>query len=166
MGCGGSKPRQPRTLAEIKKDLDVAVADYQACISAASAKAEHPQPNEAAASEEVVDAAGTMVRPVRHGKWFTTHESLLPEIEYEEMCDIHAEFLKDHPNGGQKTARFMSVRLNDRQIEKYHNRIRISSYRWKDCKGLGPNGDQSVVPGNYIWFLEYVRERKLILWME
>ena len=106
-------------------------------------------------------------RPERQGKWFTVHQSALPTVEqHEEVCDIHAEFLQHHPNGGELTTGFVAVRLNDEQIETQKDRIRISSYRWKDFKGLGPEGDQYVLPGNYLWFLEYVRERKLILWME
>jgi hypothetical protein len=121
---------------------------------------------EAPASD--VDAVMDLVnkRPVRHGMWFTAHESLLAEIEHEEVCDIHTEFLKHHPNGGEQTAGFVSVRLNEQQIKKHTDVLRISSYRWAGFKGLGPKGDQYVLPGNYLWFLDYAREHRLRIWME
>ena len=62
---------------------------------------------------------------VRHGKWFVLHESYLLTIEFEERCDIHLEFLRDHPNGGKATAGLVAVRLSDEQVTKLHGRIRI-----------------------------------------
>ena len=106
-------------------------------------------------------------RPVRTGKWFTIFESLKPEIEHEEVCDIHAEFLQHHPNGGDKTtAGFISIRLTDEQIKRYEHLIRISSYRWEDLKGLGAEGKEKMIPANYIHFLKRIRERGQILWMD
>ena len=79
--------------------------------------------------QEFVDAMlvmnGFAVRsPVRHGKWFVLHSSYLLTIKYEEQVDIHAEFLKDHPNGGERTAGLVAVRLSDSQVKAQHGRIR------------------------------------------
>lgn len=105
-------------------------------------------------------------RPERQGKWFTVHKSLLDEIDYSDICDIHDEFLKYHPNGGEATAGFVSILLSDEQIEQQRDRIRITSYRWAGFDGVGAKGDQFVLPGNYLWFLDFARDRKLILWMD
>ena len=102
-------------------------------------------------------------RPKRSGKWFVCYRDELSQIEYEEVCDIHDEFLKHHPNGGEATAGLVAVRLTDKQVDGQCDRIRISSYRWQDVKGIGPKGDQFAVPGNYFWFLEHIRERGQIL---
>ena len=103
-------------------------------------------------------------RPKRSGKWFVCHKSKLSEIKYEEVCDIYEEFLKHHPNGGAATAGFVAVRLSDEQIAKQRDLIRISSYRWKDVKGVGPDSAlEPMIPSNYLWFLEHIRERGQIL---
>ena len=114
----------------------------------------------------VGDVEPSSERLERHGKWFLVSTSLLPEIKYEDVCDIYSEFLRSHPNGGMQTQGYICVRLSDEQIKQYRERLRISSYRWADFKGVGPKGDEKVIPGNYLWFLEYIRERKLILWMD
>lgn len=103
-------------------------------------------------------------RPKRSGKWFVCHQSKLSKIKYEEICDIYEEFLKHHPNGGAATAGFVAVRLSDEQIAKQRDLIRISSYRWKDVKGVGPDSAlEPMIPSNYLWFLEHIRERGQIL---
>ena len=101
-------------------------------------------------------------RPVRKGKWFVLHTSYLLEIEFLEKCDIHAEFLRDHPNGGERTAGLFAVRLTDEQIKAQRGRIRISSYRWE---GMKENAEGVAIPANYLNFLDHIREHKLILWM-
>ena len=102
-------------------------------------------------------------RTVRHGKWFVLHSAYLLEIEHLESCDIHAEFLRDHPNGGARTAGLVAVSLSDDQIAAMRHRIRISSYRWDDCKN---NAEGVSIPGNYFNFLDHIRERKQLLWMD
>ena len=170
MGCGNTKEMASQMVeSQIQRELDAAVAAYQGPAEQQTDVATKVKEMDGPATEmEASDAVLKLLsnRPERHGKWFTIHESLLPEIEYEAVCDIYAEFLQHHPNGGEKTAGFKSVRLNEEQIKEFAHLLRISSYRWKDFKGLGPKGDQFVLPGNYLWFLNYVRERKLILWME
>ena len=99
----------------------------------------------------------------RHGKWFVCHACYLAEVEFEEQCDIHAEFLRGHPNGGERTAGLVAVRLSDEQIAAQRGRIRISSYRWEDMK-KNANGD--AIPANYVGFLEHIREHRLLLWMD
>ena len=42
---------------------------------------------------------------------------------------------------------FVAVRFTEEQTNKYKDRFRISSYRWAGFKGMGPNGDQFVLPG-------------------
>ena len=44
------------------------------------------------------------------------HAAYLLEINHLEACDIHAEFLRDHPNGGARTAGLVAVSLSDAQI--------------------------------------------------
>ena len=106
----------------------------------------------------------TSKRPKRCGKWFVCHQDELSKIKYEEVCDIYAEFLMHHPNGGAATAGFVAVRLSDEQIEKQRDLIRISSYRWRDVKGVGPDlALEPMIPSNYLWFLEHIRERGQIL---
>ena len=51
----------------------------------------------------------------------------------------------------------MSVLLSDEQIQEYRERVRISSYRWTDFKGVGPRADESIIPGNYLWFLDFLQ---------
>ena len=109
---------------------------------------------------------GRIQRPVRHGKFFVLHSSYLLEIEHLEKCDIHAEFLRDHPNGGERTAGLVAVRLSDEQIDKLRGRLRITSYRWDLMRGVGEGGKEGVIPGNYFGFLEHIREHKLIIWMD
>ena len=124
---------------------------------------------EAHASPEVLHSPEGVLellskRPKRSGKWFVCHQDKLSSIKYEEVCDIYEEFLKHHPNGGAATAGFVAVRLSDGQIEKQRDLIRISSYRWKEVKGVGPNSAlEPRIPSNYLWFLEHIRERGQIL---
>ena len=94
--------------------------------------------------------------------WCVLHSAYLLEIEHLEACDIHAEFLRDHPNGGARTTGLVAVSLSDAQIAALRARIRISSYRWADFK---KNADGVTIPGNYFFFLEHTRARKQILWM-
>ena len=80
MGCAGSKKQRHRSSAEIKVDLDIAVAAYQARIRSTSA--EHPKD-----SKEVVDEAYSVLqllsnRPERHG----IHKSTLTKIEHEQKA--------------------------------------------------------------------------------
>ena len=87
-------------------------------------------------------------------------QDVLPLVRRErvERCEYQAnrprwldeEFLKHHPNGGAATAGFVAVRLSDGQIEKQRDLIRISSYRWKEVKGVGPNTAlEPKIPSNY-----------------
>lgn len=122
----------------------------------------HASPEVLHSPEGVLELLGK--RPKRSGKWFVCHQDKLSSINYEEVCDIYEEFLKHHPNGGAATAGFVAVRLSDGQIEKQRDLIRISSYRWKDVKGVGPNSAlEPNIPSNYLWFLEHIRERGQIL---
>jgi len=117
--------------------------------------------------------AARIARPERHGKFFVLDSSYLEEIERKEgcelrreECDIYNEFLRDHPNGGERTAGLVAVRLSDEQIHKLRGRLRITSYRWDLMLGVGEGGKESVIPGNYFDFLDHVRKHKLIIWMD
>ena len=56
------------------------------------------------------------------------------------------------------------IHLSDGQVEKQRDLIRISSYRWKEVKGVGPNSAlEPKITSNYLWFLEHIRERGQIL---
>jgi len=105
-------------------------------------------------------------RPLRHGKWFVLFSDYLAEIPHLEWCDIHAEFLRDHPNGRARTAGLVAISLSDEQIEALRGRIRISSYRWEEMAGVGKGSKEGVIPGNYFRFLEHIREHRLVLWMD
>lgn len=182
---GKSKPLVDSTVevAGLRKDVeDWVVLSRGAAEKAAAEKtkgtdeaAEKAQGKEDTAALQHPDAClmeKLENRTERYGIWFTCHESVLPEIECEEMCDIHEEFLKEHPNGGRETAGFVAVKLNQEQIKKFEDKIRISSYRWKNIKGLGPKdakGEQKWgIPelDTYKHFLERARDRKQLIWMD
>ena len=116
----------------------------------------------AAAKAKAAAYAGA-ARPARFGIWFVIHEGIFLEIEHEEVCDIHEEFLKNHPNGGEQTAGFVAIRLNKEQIKKHARVIIISSYRWEDIKGVGAEGKEKMIPANYILFLDRIRTNGQIL---
>lgn len=120
----------------------------------------------AAAARAKAAAYAEGQRPLRSGKWFIIHDTIFLEIEHEAVCDIHREFLSHHPNGGEKTAGFLSIKLNPEQIKKYSDVIIISSYRWEDVQGMGDEGTENMIPANYFGFLDRIRERGQILWMD
>ena len=111
-----------------------------------------------------------VARPVRSGKWFVVDESYLADLEkqyglnLQERCDIHAEFLRGHPNGGgEATAGLVAVRLSNTQIKMLRKSLRITSYRWD---GIEENAEGVAIPANYLSFLDHIREHKLVLWMD
>ena len=81
---------------------------------------------------------------------------------------MHTEFLSLHPNYDERARGFVMVKLSSEQVTYQRSQIRMSSYRWKDIKGIpsAKDGDQHFIPGNYGWFLDYLKEHKLIGWMD
>ena len=104
-------------------------------------------------------------RTPRTGIFFVVHESLLPELEYEERVDVYAEFLSLHPNHDPRAQGFVMIKLSNAQIASQHARIRMSSYRWRDVKGVGGD-EQWAIPANYGWFLDHIKENRQIGWMD
>ena len=77
--------------------IDTALTAYMAHSRAALVSLESKETKDAAMEAEApavevadawLDLSGIQ-RPERHGVWFVVHNSLLAEIEYDELCDIH-----------------------------------------------------------------------------
>uniref|UniRef100_A0A7S4C495 Uncharacterized protein n=1 Tax=Chrysotila carterae TaxID=13221 RepID=A0A7S4C495_CHRCT len=106
-------------------------------------------------------------RPAHSGKWFIIHKSHRAEFEFEEACDIWAQFFAVHPNASEYLKQFEAVKLCDDQIVKQRNRIRLSSYKWEDVKGVSCGGvDKFAIPSNYTWFLQVLEKYHYIGWMD
>eukprot|EP00457_Paulinella_chromatophora_P004202 gb/GEZN01004212.1/.p1 GENE.gb/GEZN01004212.1/~~gb/GEZN01004212.1/.p1 ORF type:complete len:625 (-),score=65.71 gb/GEZN01004212.1/:40-1914(-) len=117
----------------------------------------------AESSVEVV--ARWQARPARTGMYFIVHESLLAEIKYEEKVDVYQEFLRHHPNHDEKASGFCLVKLTEKQVLEQRERIRMSSYRWQDVRGVGP-ANTHCIPKNYSWFLQHIHANKQMGWMD
>jgi len=105
-------------------------------------------------------------RKPRSGMWFLIHKEEIHNIDYEEIHDVYSDFFKDHPNKTASLRDFLTIKLSIQQARKQHDRIRMSSYRWKDVKGLRKNDEKYEIPGNYNWFLNFIRKGKFIGWID
>ena len=107
-----------------------------------------------------------LARPERSGKWFIAHRDTVHSIDHQARCDIWSEFLSHHPNGSRTWSAFVLLQLTDLQLERQSDRVRVSSYRWRDVRGVGPDGTAYQIPGNCGWFLEYLQQHKLLGWVD
>jgi hypothetical protein len=119
-----------------------------------------------AARDPVAAFAG---RPTREGIFFIVEATLLPKLEYEQRIDVVAEFLSLHPNSCEEAKGFVMIRMNSQQIKEL---LRMSSYNWQGIQGVGKINPKFGTPGewtipqNFGWFLVYLRENKLVGWMD
>lgn len=110
-------------------------------------------------------------RPAQTGKWFVAHKTVAEQIMNEidatfEPINIWHNFFSRHPIGEKYCENFVAITLNDEEIKKYHDRIRLASYRWEDIKGVGKDGAEYHAPSNYIWFLKFLEKEKVLGWMD
>lgn len=104
-------------------------------------------------------------RKEKVGKWFLVHENAMSSIECVDSVDIKSEFFALHPNNDAETQGIRAIKLDDQLLEKYQERIRVCSYRWRKVAGIGPESKYSA-PGNYGWFFKALREGQYIGWMD
>ena len=110
-------------------------------------------------------------RPQRTGKWFVAHKTVIDEIKddiesAEEPINIWDSFFCKHPVGDGYSKEFFAISLNEIDIQKYYERIRIASYRWEDIKGVGEDGSEYHAPSNYLWFLKFLEKERVLGWMD
>ena len=155
-----------------KQTDPTAMAELEAALTAAVSKALRDGAPDivAAVGRELLslsDPSETLrSRPTRHGMWFLASRAHMHKYEVEEQCDIYEEFFAHHPNGLDSCRNFVAVRLSEPQVEKYHSDIRMSSYRWRDVRGVGSTGSNFSIPGNYGWFLDLLDDHGWLGWMD
>ena len=117
--------------------------------------------------------AALEARPARREiKVFVVLRTRLASVKYTgEPIEIYDEFWVHHPHGKQPLlSEFVAIVLTDEQVDEQLKDIRLSSYRWKDIKGIGvvdEEGQQQYqTPGNFGWFLELCKEHGWIGWID
>ena len=103
---------------------------------------------------------------------FVVHRTRLASVKYTgEPIEIYDEFWVHHPHGKHPLlSEFVAITLTDKQVDEQLEDIRLSSYRWKDIKGVGVVDEegqhQYQTPGNFGWFLELCKAHGWIGWID
>ena len=174
MGCNASSP-QPAVPAEAGQPQ--AIVGREQRIEPSADVAPTSSYSEAAlaftAEEEVIHGKALDGREARDGMMiFVLHVALVSSVDFTgEPIDMCNEFWAHHPHGKQPLlSEFVAVALTAEQIAKQLARIRLSSYRWDDIRGVGPKNEQGqqrwATPGNFGWFLALCKEHGWIGWLD
>ena len=107
-------------------------------------------------------------RPRRTGKWFIVHRDQLETTQHAGVCEVWEEFFSIHPNGLSMMEEFVAVELDDAQIQSQSSTIVLSSYQWRETRGIRNNDGKLIlkIPKNYGGFLSFIQERHLIGWLD
>ena len=97
---------------------------------------------------------------------FVVDRRLLPKLDFETSIELWSEFFTHHTNGDERFANVVGVVLTKEQMRSQRNRIRISSYRWREVCGVGASGKEYPIPANYTWFLEHIIANEQMGWID
>lgn len=110
-------------------------------------------------------------RPQHTGKWFVAHVKVVEELVNDvnligAPINIWDNFFSRHPVGDEYCKNFVAISLDEKDVKKLHEKIRLASYRWEDIKGVGHDGSAYHAPSNYLWFLHFLEKKRVLGWMD